>query len=84
MGIVSASLMDCFSCSICVEKAGVDFFIEVFEHVEDHLLYAGFLVQEGFSGLNGDFGCTVVREMEFASGDAAEGDALKMVGGCQC
>ena len=72
--------MDCFRCSICVEKVGVDFFIEVFEHVEDHLLYAGFLVQEGFRGLNGDFGCLLVWEMEFAGGDAAEGDAFQVVG----
>ena len=70
MSTASAFFSACFSFSICAEKSGVDFPVEVFEHIEDHLFHAGFLIQEGFDGLNGDLRRLFVRKMEFAGGDA--------------
>ena len=72
MTTASAGRRTCRSVSIGPEQSFVDFFVHIFENIEDHLFYTGLLFEKFFDGLHRNFGGKLVGEMKLSGGNAAE------------
>ena len=65
--------------AVCSKELSVDVRVHIFENIENHLLNRSLLLQESGHRAHGDLRGLVVREVELARGDAAEGHAVQPV-----